>query len=294
MRAVGVGVHGKFIYWILEKEFSIWNTLGMTGSWSTEEHAHNRLKFVFSGGDILYFRDQRNFGTLKFVRGKHQLIEKLQSLGPDMLSGEVSTEEFIEILRRKNKLNICKVLMNQSVICGIGNYVKADSLWLAGINPHSTISNLSDAELEKLKEAIQKVLRESYSSGGATIRTYQNLSGEKGGYSEKFLVYNRKIDAAGNPVVRETDAGRQNNSLESETPISWFVIAGENMKILILDTNRRGITSLFYHYCKLGHEVFYIKPFSIPELDWNKVVLWPALLTWATEDPSKTNFHYHG
>ena len=209
MRAVGVGVHGKFIYWILEKEFSIWNTLGMTGSWSTEEHAHNRLKFVFSGGDILYFRDQRNFGTLKFVRGKHQLIEKLQSLGPDMLSGEVSTEEFIEILRRKNKLNICKVLMNQSVICGIGNYVKADSLWLAGINPHSTISNLSDAELEKLKEAIQKVLRESYSSGGATIRTYQNLSGEKGGYSEKFLVYNRKIDAAGNPVVREqTPDGR--------------------------------------------------------------------------------------
>ena len=207
--AVGVGVHGKFIYWILEKEFSIWNTLGMTGSWSTEEHPHNRVRFSFSDGDYLYFRDQRNFVTLKFVRGKHQLIEKLESLGPDMLSQKVSTQDFISRVRKKNKHNVCKVLMDQSVICGIGNYVKADSLWLARINPHSNISDLSDLQLEKLKVAIQQVLRESYESGGATIRTYQNLNGEKGEYASKFLVYNRKVDSEGNKVIREqTPDGR--------------------------------------------------------------------------------------
>jgi|TARA_R110001583_G_scaffold38874_18_gene125256 formamidopyrimidine-DNA glycosylase len=204
LRAVGVGVHGKFIYWILEKEFSIWNTLGMTGYWSTEEHQHNRIKISFSNGDYLYFRDQRNFGTLKFVRGKHQLIEKLHSLGPDMLSQEVTDEEFISCLRKKNKHNVCKVLMDQSVICGIGNYVKADSLWLAKINPHSQISELTDAHLQKLKNSIQRVLKESYKTGGATIRTYQNLDGQKGEYASKFLVYNRKTDSEGHQVIRES------------------------------------------------------------------------------------------
>lgn len=209
LKIAGIGVHGKFIYWILEKEFSIWNTLGMTGSWSTESHQHNRVKFKFSNGDCLYFRDQRNFGTLKFVRGKHQLIEKLQSLGPDMLSQDVSNEDFISRLRKKNKHNICKVLMDQSVVCGVGNYVKADSLWLAKINPHSKISELSDKNLIVLNESIQKVLRESYNTGGATIRTYQNVDGEIGQYSSRFLVYNRKIDSEGNEVIKEkTPDGR--------------------------------------------------------------------------------------
>ena len=66
------------------------------------------------------------------------------------------------------------------------------------------------------------------------------------------------------------------------------------MKILILDINRRGISSLVYHYTKLGHEVFYVKPFSTNLIDWQAVCLWPILLSWASEDPSQTNFHYHG
>jgi len=208
-KVVGVGVHGKFIYWIINKELSIWNTLGMTGSWVTEEHAHNRVRFGFSNGDYLYYRDQRNFGTLKFVRGKHQLIEKLQSLGPDMLSENISAEDFIARLRKKDKHNICKVLMDQSVVSGVGNYVKADSLWLAKINPHTKIQNLSDENLGSLNESIQSVLRESYKSGGATISSYRDLAGNIGQYSSRFLVYNRKTDENGNLVKKEaTPDGR--------------------------------------------------------------------------------------
>ena len=205
----GVGVHGKFIYWILNKEYSLWNTLGMTGSWGAAERKHSRVKFTFDDGTVVYFNDQRNFGTLKFVRGKHQLIEKLQSLGPDMLSEEVTPENFISRLRKKNSQNICKVLMDQSVVCGIGNYVKADSLWLAKISPHLNVSDISDSDLSLLNNCIKKVLRESYESGGATIKTYENFDGEKGEYAEQFLVYNRKTDSDGNEVVREhTPDGR--------------------------------------------------------------------------------------
>lgn len=207
---VGVGVHGKFIYWILKKDFSIWNTLGMSGSWSTDLQKHSRVKFNFSNGSSVYFNDQRNFGTLKFVWGKQFLIDKLTSLGPDMLSEDVEDSVFIQKMRSKNKHNICKALMNQSLVCGIGNYLKADSLWLAEISPHRDVKDISDEELRNLNSCIKKAIRESYISGGATIRTYKNFDGEKGEYSSKFLVYNRKIDPSGNEVIKElTPDGRQ-------------------------------------------------------------------------------------
>ena len=99
--------------------------------------------------------------------------------------------------------------MDQSVVCGVGNYVKADSLWLSKINPFCRVADLKDSELIDLGESIKKVLKESYKSGGATIRTYQNFDGEKGDYASNFLVYNRKVDLEGNEVVRnQTPDGR--------------------------------------------------------------------------------------
>ena len=92
---IGAGVHGKFIYWMLKDEYSIWSTLGMTGQWSSESTKHTRVKFVLNNGSV-YFNDQRNFGTLKFVRGKYQLLEKLKSLGPDMLANDVDDDLFVE------------------------------------------------------------------------------------------------------------------------------------------------------------------------------------------------------
>ena len=65
------------------------------------------------------------------------------------------------------------------------------------------------------------------------------------------------------------------------------------MKILILDTNWRAVSSLVYHYNKLGHEVFYVKPGSTSLIEWDKTLLWPILLSWSSENPSQTNFHYH-
>jgi len=109
LRVAGAGVHGKFIYWLCEGEFSVWNTLGMSGTWRKEQSSHSRVRFDFSEGSSIFFEDMRNFGTLKFVVGKHQLIQKLQSLGPDMLNDTVTPNDFITRLRKKNSLNICKV-----------------------------------------------------------------------------------------------------------------------------------------------------------------------------------------
>jgi len=205
---VGVGVHGKFLYWILKDELSIWNTLGMSGDWSDVQKKHSRVKFVLNDGDV-FFNDMRNFGTLKFVRGKYRLLEKLKSLGPDMLAQDVSDEEFIKRFRRRPHWQITTALMNQSVIAGVGNYIKAESLWLARISPHRILKEITDAELAALNRSIRQVMHESFNTEGTTVRTYSDEAGNLNEYNRRYLVYNQKSDPDGNEVVKELTADKR-------------------------------------------------------------------------------------
>tara|TARA_R110001592_G_scaffold58770_6_gene177917 strand:- start:1850 stop:2656 length:807 start_codon:yes stop_codon:yes gene_type:complete len=210
LRVVGAGVHGKFLYWLCDNETFFYSTLGMTGSWNSKAKKNARLEFKFSDGSAVYYNDTRNFGTFKVVKGKQNLIDKLKSLGPDMLAEDVSDETFIQRLRKKSPWGITKALMDQSVICGVGNYLKADSLWLAKINPHKTVSDLTDGELSILNRSIKKIIRESYDSGGATIRSYAGFDEEEGQYGRRFLVYGQDQDPDGNDVIREETADKRN------------------------------------------------------------------------------------
>ena len=208
LNILGAGVHGKFMYVLLEGQRSIWSTLGMTGQWSSKKSQHTRVDFVLEDG-MVFYNDIRNFGTLKFVKGKTHLIEKLQSLGPDLLSEQCDNNLFIDRLRTKDKKTIVQALMDQSVVAGVGNYIKADSLWLTKISPHRLVSDISDDELSNLNSNIRKVMVSSFESGGATINTYADFNGNIGEYGSKFIVYNKKVDPEGNRVISEqTKDGR--------------------------------------------------------------------------------------
>jgi len=185
---IGVGVHGKFLYAILDNESFIWFTLGMTGNFEKEQTKHSRVKFEFRDFTT-YFTDIRNFGTVKFVRGKHKMIEKLESLGPDLLAEEVTDEEFLIRMNAKSKWQLCKALMDQSIVAGVGNYIKSDSLWLARLSPKRLVGDCSEAELINLKSCIRRVMLESFNSG-----------------DWKFLVYSKKEDRDGNQVTKEQTA----------------------------------------------------------------------------------------
>ena len=208
-----VSCKGKFIYWTFkDTEISMWNTLGMTGSWGFRSE-HQRVSFtVKKDHDMkheLCFSDIRNFGTLKFSDSKKELNKKLISIGPDMLSSPPNFESFKTIILSQGHKNICKTLMDQSNISGVGNYVKAESLYLSKISPHRKCASLSSKEMELLYNSIKNVLNESYASGGSTLKTYKDLYGNVGSYSGRFLVYGKSIDPLGNQVSTvETPDGR--------------------------------------------------------------------------------------
>ena len=212
-----VTVKGKFIYWLLDKEVSIWTTLGMTGNFKLQPSKHTRLAYYFDDGSAVYYNDQRNFGTTKFTFNSWTLKAKLDKIGPDMLNNPCTFDTFCEIADKKPKWSVVKWLMDQSQISGVGNIYKSESLFLSGISPYRIMESLTTNELEKLYNAVCKILQSAYRDGGATIRNYSDLYDNHGKYTafpsnierilearwdNKVMCYGRKQDIYGNPIQR--------------------------------------------------------------------------------------------
>jgi formamidopyrimidine-DNA glycosylase len=203
-----VNCKGKFIYWKFSDEWVVFNTLGMSGTWrfgnlKSLKGVHFTLEF--SDGTQAHYRDTRRFGTFKFFQtnSEAELQTKLSKIGPDMLSESVSDEFFIERLRKKNHWNICKAIMNQQVVSGVGNYIKAEALYKARINPHAKVEDLSDDNLKDLNKQIKSVIYSSFANRGATFRDYVMPDGDVGTYAFQFEVYSKSSDPYMNRVVRE-------------------------------------------------------------------------------------------
>lgn len=204
---IGGGCHGKFTYLILSDGSSLHLTLGMTGGWLTERTKHARVRFATTNGDLFY-TDQRNFGTIKWCRGREELATKLRKFGPDVMQpgGE---KQFLQRIRRKDHWNVCKALMDQSVVAGIGNYLKAEILYQTRIDPWSQVADLKDEQLQAIFKAAGELAWQSYRSGGATIQSYRNPDGSEGAASRRFAVYGQPFDPQGNEVITEkTPDGR--------------------------------------------------------------------------------------
>ena len=215
----GVYNKGKFIWWEFGDLLPIcymYTTLGMTGNFKLQPSKHTRIAFYFDDDSAIYYNDQRNFGTIKFVFDDKDHQKKLDSIGPDMLNNPCTLSTFLDIANRKPGWTVVKWLMEQSQISGVGNIYKSESLFLAGIAPHRLMGSLDGEELEKLYFAVCKVLSASYESGGATIRNYSDLYNNHGKYTRfpsnpnemiearqsHVMVYNQKEDIYGNPVER--------------------------------------------------------------------------------------------
>jgi len=205
---VGAGVHGKFIYMILEGGASIWSSLGMTGYWSQTKTKHSRISLQLNDCE-LFFNDVRNFGTIKFVGNKNELIKKLQSLGPDMATSNISDDELKDrLMSMRAEKTVAQAIMDQNVIAGVGNYIKSEALYRARISPHRLINELKDDEISALNTSIKYIIGKSYNiKSKMTMNDFDNYNDPK--YNIEMSVYSQKEDIYGHEVIKEkTKDGR--------------------------------------------------------------------------------------
>jgi len=168
-----------------------------------------RLTIKFTDGSHLYFNDQRKFGWVKLVSDEEPRKEgTIQKLGPDALNRKFSAEYL------KEKLGVRKIkqiILDQSIVSGIGNIYADESLFASRIHPSRKGVLLKEAEIKKLVENIKKVMRLSIQLGGTSLRNYVNSDGQKGTMKEHLKMYGRKGEkclVCKNTIQRTTVGGR--------------------------------------------------------------------------------------
>lgn len=184
--------------------------LGMTGRLLAttpdaplEPHTHARL--TLASGRELRFVDARRFGRLEF----RDLSRASGFEGPGAEPLSIGAEEFAALFRGR-KLSVKAALLNQRLLAGVGNIYADESLFRAGIRPRRRAGRLTRAELERLRQALQKVLRHAIQLGGSSVSDYVDAEGERGFFQLRHNVYLR----TGEPCRR------------CQTPIRRIVVAG--------------------------------------------------------------------
>ncbi|MBI2056351.1 MAG: DNA-formamidopyrimidine glycosylase [Candidatus Sungbacteria bacterium] len=183
---------GKNIVFRLDGEYDLWLHLMMSGSLLTGREAgketYIRMEIELDNGKKILFRDIRKFGRVRLV----EKIDTSMRLGPDALV--VSFSQFAYIIQRKKKA-VKTVLLDQSLVCGIGNIYADEILWYAGVMPLRNTDSLSMEEIKKIYKYMNTVLSAAIRVAGTSFRDYRKPDGSEGGYFAARKVYQRTGEA---------------------------------------------------------------------------------------------------
>jgi formamidopyrimidine-DNA glycosylase len=168
-----------------------------------------RIIFGFSGGRRLVFSDQRKFGSVQLV-GDPEKLSGLRKLGPEPLSPSFTVRTLAGRLAGR-KAPIKPLLLDQSVVAGLGNIYACEALHRAGIDPRRQASGLKADEVARLHRSIRTVLKDAIRARGSSVDTYRDGRGRSGWFQVSHRVYDRqgrKCRRCGSLVKRETLRGR--------------------------------------------------------------------------------------
>lgn len=174
--------------------------------WFEKALNHLNIELIIDNGLKVYFYDQLSFGTLKFIDSKFNLDKKLQELGPDIMDLDTTFDIFkIQITKKNNcKKMIGNVIINQKIISGIGNYLRADALWMSKILPFRLVEDITNNELELLYKSIRALMWGDYDYELALNKGLINKDFKiPHDYGREFFVYRQETDLNGNKVSKK-------------------------------------------------------------------------------------------
>ena len=149
-----------------------------------------RVEFDLSAGSKLFFNDIRRFGWIKLVNEKERAAE-LSKYGLEPLEKDFTLKNFQAVIAKYPKRKIKQILMDQSLIAGVGNIYADEACFAAKILPTRAAGALTGAEMKSLWQNIPKLLKFSISKKGTSADTYRTSSGEQGTMLKYLKVYGR-------------------------------------------------------------------------------------------------------
>ncbi|MFH1714226.1 MAG: DNA-formamidopyrimidine glycosylase [Candidatus Nealsonbacteria bacterium] len=168
-----------------------WKVLGKNHFLEDPMNRFIHLIFWLDNGEMLALSDLRKFAKVElWTTSDLENSEGFRSIGPEPLQKSFTFQKFKEATRGK-KGKIKKVLLDQKTIAGIGNIYSDEMLFKSKIHPLKEVSRLSGKELKRLYFSMKEVLKLGIKLGGESFSDFRRLSGKKGNYDSKRLVYRR-------------------------------------------------------------------------------------------------------
>jgi formamidopyrimidine-DNA glycosylase len=185
--------HGKQLAILARSGRSLVVQLGMSGTLELmtahdEPDKHTHAVWTLDSGVRFRFHDPRRFGALRVFRSHAELDEHWSSLGPDALT--ITGPQLLAALTGSRRA-IKAALLDQAVLAGVGNIYADESLFLSRISPRFRADRVSPEHAMLLAASIRKILTQSVSDGGSTLRDYTDADGKAGSYQSRHTVYGR-------------------------------------------------------------------------------------------------------
>jgi formamidopyrimidine-DNA glycosylase len=156
------------------------------------------LIITFSNGKTLELCDMRKFAKVTLINEIYSKLDTeleqsphLANIGPEPLEKRFTFPVFKERLALRPNSRIKTVLIDQSIIAGIGNIYSDEALWRAGLHPEERIRNIPDGLLKKLYRATQEVLKKGIDFGGDSMSDYRNVHGKPGRFQGQHCAYRK-------------------------------------------------------------------------------------------------------
>ncbi|MBM7571952.1 DNA-formamidopyrimidine glycosylase [Aquibacillus albus] len=217
---------GKFLLFQLT-DFVLVSHLRMEGKYGVFKHddpmiKHTHVIFHFKDGNELRYNDVRKFGTMHlFPKGKELLEKPLNQLGPDPLEKSFQFEDFYAKIHKSDR-SIKNILLDQTVVAGLGNIYVDETLFKAGVHPLKKGSKLTKTEVRLLQKYAKLTLEEAVAKGGTTIRSYVNTQGQIGMFQQELFAYgqeNKPCKKCGTPMSKIKAGGRGTHFCQTCQPL---------------------------------------------------------------------------
>ena len=179
----------------------------------TDPCKHTRIRLFDNNNNELRYIDVRSFGQMWWVGeglSPNKIINGLGTLGPEPFSQNFNVNYLTKVISNKSR-SIKSILLDQTIIAGIGNIYADESLYSAGISPFREARTIKKNEIKRLIRAIVDVLKKSIGAGGTTFSDFRDLEGENGNFGLQTNVYRRtgkKCRQCKNLIERQKISGR--------------------------------------------------------------------------------------
>lgn len=210
-----VSRRGKYLVFHFD-DYQLLSHLRMEGKYfyvdsDFELNPHVHVIFTLENGKRLLYQDTRKFGTYHLYDKAIDLetTAPFQVLGLEPFATEFTPSYVKEKIQNKKK-PIKSLLLDQTIVCGLGNIYVDEVLYRARLHPLTSSSELTDKDIENVVKYTVEVLARAIELGGTTIRTFRSSHGVSGTFQNELLVHQRKGE----------------NCYECHTPIEKIKVGG--------------------------------------------------------------------